>query len=243
MSIVNNAGASAANPYAFLNGSAASGGSASSSSASGSSGSGSASSGVLNQNEFLKLMIAQIKNQDPTQPMSSTQFMGQLAQFSTVSGIQNLQSTVSSMASNLGPSRLAQASNLINHQVLVASNSAYLPSGGNLTGALSLPNGATSATVNIENGAGQVVRQLKLGAQQPGNAAFSWNGLSDQGTQLPPGNYTVKATASVGGSNVAPTVLTGAKVTGISMGASGNSINLNLAGLGTVALSKVQSIN
>lgn len=234
MSIVTN---NTANPYAGLT--------TQSTASSGASGSTSATpaSSELNQNEFLKLMITQLNNQDPTKPMDSAQFMGQLAQFATVTGIQNLQSTVSKLANSVGPARAMQASNLLNHQVMVTSKNAYLPKGGSLSGALDLPNGASDASVDICDASGQVVKHLDLGAQQSGMAKFSWSGLNDKSQQLPAGTYTIKASATVGGKNVAPGVLVNSKVTGVSLGANNSSVNLNLQGLGTVSLSDVRSID
>lgn len=206
----------------------------------------SASSGAhaqLDQNEFLKLMTTQLNNQDPTKPMDSAQFMGQLAQFATVTGIQNLQSTVSRLANGIGPNRAMQAANLLNHQVTVSSNSGYLPQGGSLSGALDLPNGASVAGVDICDASGQVVKHLDLGAQHSGLAKFSWSGLDGRGQQLPPGDYTIKASATVGGKNVAPGVLVNSRVTGVSLGADNSSVNLDLQGLGTASLSDVRSID
>lgn len=216
------------NPYAGLGASGAAAG---------------AAPDVLDQNAFLRLMITQLNNQDPTKPLDSAQFMGQLAQFATVTGIQSLQSTVDRISAQSGPARAMQAAGLLGHQVLVSSNTGYLPEGGSLSGAVALPDGASGVKVEIYNANGEQIKTIELGAQEPGMAQFSWAGVDSQGQALPPGQYHLKAEATVAGKNLAPELLVDAQVDSVSLAGQGGGIELNLAGLGPVQLSDVKRID
>lgn len=205
--------------------------------------SGQTASSTLDQNAFLRLMITQLNNQDPTKPLDSAQFMGQLAQFATVSGIQNLQATVEKISASTGPTRALQAANLLGHQVLVSSSSGYLPQGGSLSGAVDVPDGASALKVDVYNAGGELVKSIELGPQEPGLAQFSWAGVDARGRQLPPGQYSLKTQATVAGDNVAPELLVNAQVESVGLAGQGGGIELNLAGLGPVQLTDVRRID
>ncbi len=194
----------------------------------------------LGQAEFLELMTAQLKHQDPTKPLSNSEFLGQIAQFSTVSGIQELQSSFGQLATAMQSNQILQASGLVGRTVLAPSERGVLPQGGALSGAVDLAASTSGLTVGIFNSKGVLVRSLDLGPQPEGQARFSWDGLTDSGQQAVPGTYFVKAEAIMDGKNQAVDTYVSAKVESVSVG--NNGLSLNLGSLGPVELSKIKQI-
>ena len=200
-----------------------------------------ATSPQLGQEQFLSLMVAQLKNQDPMQPMQNGEFLGQMAQFGTVSGIQDLQKSFGSLASALQANQALMASSLVGRTVLAPGNAGYLPAGGQVAGAVDLPTATQDVVVNITDSSGQLVQRLDLGAQSGGTVRFAWDGKTAAGTPALPGVYKVSAQALNGTQQYAPSTLMEARVDSVSLGGS-NGLTLNLAGLGAVNLSDVKQI-
>lgn len=194
----------------------------------------------LGQAEFLELMTAQLRHQDPTKPLSNSEFLGQIAQFSTVSGIQELQGSFGQLAAAMQSNQILQASSLVGRTVLAPSGQGVLPQGGALSGAVDLAASTSSLAVGIFNSKGELVRALDLGPQPEGQARFSWDGLTSSGEQAVPGTYFIRAEAIVDGNNQAVDTYVSAKVESVSIG--NNSLSLNLGGAGAVELSKVKQI-
>jgi flagellar basal-body rod modification protein FlgD len=194
----------------------------------------------LGHEDFLKLMTTQLRNQDPLKPLESSQFLGQIAQFSTVSGIQDLQSSFSRLADSLQANQTLQAAALIGRNVLVPGAAGVLPAGGSLNGVVGLPAGTAQLNVSIYDGNGQLVRRLELGAQNGGTVQFSWDGLRDDGQAASPGRYTLKAEALLDGKIEALGTRVQAKVESVALGAEG--LVISLAGLGAVTLADIERI-
>ncbi|MGH8506011.1 MAG: flagellar hook assembly protein FlgD [Stenotrophobium sp.] len=196
----------------------------------------------LTQDDFLKLMTAQLQNQDPMKPLDNSQFVSQMAQFSTVSGIQNLQNSFSSLSSSLTSSQSLQASSLVGHHVLVPSSTIALPATGAVQAAANLP-ASGELVVNITDASGQVVRQMDLGAQSSGVASIDWDGLDSTGKRLPAGAYTLNAQVvdAANSSSQAATTYVAGNVNSVSLSA-GNGITLNVQGAGPVAFNQVLQI-
>lgn len=194
----------------------------------------------LGQQEFLKLMTTQLRNQDPLKPLESSEFLGQIAQFSTVSGIQDLQASFSQLANSLQANQTLQAAALIGRNVLVPSAIGALAAGGSLNGVVGLPASTTQLNVSIYDSNGQLVRRLDLGAQQGGVVQFSWDGLRDDGQAASPGRYAVKAEALLDGKSTALGTLVQARVESVALGTEG--LVINLTGLGTVTLADIEQI-
>src|ERR1700761_4285216 len=128
---------------------------------------------TLGGTDFLTLMLAQLKNQDPTSPVDSNTFLSQLAQLSEVEGITSLNTSFSALSSSLSSSQALQASSLLGHQALVASTTATTATAGaTVTGAVSVPQTTSQVVLNISNAAGSLVGQINLGAQSAGLANF-----------------------------------------------------------------------
>jgi flagellar basal-body rod modification protein FlgD len=215
-----------------------------SSASSGAAASGASSATSLGGTDFLTLMLAQLKNQDPTSPVDSNTFLSQLASLSEVQGITNLNTSFSALSNSMVSSQALQASSLLGHQALVSSPTATLATaGGTITGAVSVPQTSSAVTLNISNSAGVLVQQINLGAQSSGLANFSWNGTQGDGSQAPAGQYTLTAqVAGVASGTAVPTYVNGT-VQSVTMGAGTTGLTLNVAGLGSVPFSSVQQIS
>jgi flagellar basal-body rod modification protein FlgD len=211
----------------------------------GSTGSTPATNGTtLGGTDFLTLMLAQLKNQDPTSPVDSNTFLSQLAQLSEVQGITSLNTSFSALSSSLSSSQALQASSLLGHQALVNSSTANLAAGATVTGAVNVPQTTSQVVLNISDASGALVNQINLGAQPAGLAAFSWNGTTSSGSQAPAGTYTLSAqyAGATSGGTAATTLVNGA-VESVSMGAGSTGLTLNVAGIGSVPFSSVQQIS
>jgi flagellar basal-body rod modification protein FlgD len=247
---------SAAVPGAGTGGAAANGSTGatgSTGSAAGAGGSGAASGGgatgvagaTLGGTDFLSLMLAQLKNQDPTSPVDSNTFLAQLAELSQVQGIQQLNASFSALQSSLVSNQALQASSLLGHQAMVASATGTLSAAGaSMSGAVGVPQTSSQVTLNISDASGALVQSINLGAQKAGLASFSWNGQMANGAQAPAGTYTLTAQVSgTAGGTAIPTYLNGTIESVTMGGASGSSgLTLNVSGLGSVPFSSVQQI-
>ncbi len=196
----------------------------------------------LDQAQFLKLMMTQLNNQDPLKPMESTEFFGQMAQFSTVAGIQDLQTSFSTLASSLQSNQALQAANLIGRSVLVPGNTGLLAPNGALSGAVDLSAAASDVQLSVYDQNGQLIRRLDLGPRANGTVRFTWDGIRDDGQFAAPGIYTIRADAAVDGHAVAPPVSIMAAVESVTLGPAGQDLLLNLTGLGSIAFSDVKQI-
>lgn len=193
----------------------------------------------MGQDTFLKLLTTQLKNQDPLKPLDNSAFLGQLAQISTVSGIQSLQDSVDALASSMGGAQVLQASQLVGHEVLVESDKGYLADSGAMNGAAQVSSSG-KLSVDIVDGSGQVVRTLDLGTQAKGLSHFSWDGNDADGTRMAAGSYTMRARLTDAEGQIALTTQAAGVVRGVTLGSGG--VSLQLQGLDPVALGDVTQI-
>jgi flagellar basal-body rod modification protein FlgD len=229
-------------PTTFPNPNYVAGSTAGSSSAASGAGS-TAGSTTLGGTNFLTLMLAQLKNQDPTSPVDSNQFLNQLASLSTVQGITQLNSSFSTLSNSLVSNQALQASSLLGHQALVGSKTANLAANGTVTGAISVPQTTSQAVLNISDSSGALVRQINLGAQATGLANFSWDGKQADGSQAPAGQYTLSAQVAGASSGTALSTYVNGTVQSVTMGAGQTGLTLNVSGLGSVPFASVQQIS
>ena len=160
-------------------------------------------SAELGQEDFLTLMITQIQNQDPFAPMENGEFLGQLAQFSTVSGIADISQSVATLSEALLANQAMQASSMIGRQVLVESSQAELGYGQPVRGAVELPPGVSTANVRITDSSGQLVRNLEVRGRGGSLAHYEWDGITAAGESAPSGPYRLEASARNGRSDIA----------------------------------------
>ena len=193
----------------------------------------------LGQTDFLHLMLTQLKNQDPFKPLDSSEFLGQLAQFGTVSGLAQLQTSFDGLASSLTSDQALQASGLVGRSALVPGAEALLAN-GKLSGAVDLPSGTDAVALRIVDSSGLGVRTLELGPQPQGLARFEWDGTTDTGETAPHGRYSLVAQYLDNGKAVAADTLVSAPIDSVVIG--GNGLSITLHGLGEVPFSAVREV-
>lgn len=189
---------------------------------------------------FLTLLVTQLKNQDPLNPLDNAQVTTQMAQISTVSGINKLNDTIGALAASMKAGEYLQAVGLVGHEVTVAGNRIELAEGKASYG-MALATDAEAVSVTIKDAAGLVVRTVDLGAQKAGIRTFAWDGKDAAGKALAAGTYTIAVTATAAGAAVAADALTTAKVTGVAPTASGTVVSLG--GIGNVTLADILQIH
>jgi flagellar basal-body rod modification protein FlgD len=195
----------------------------------------------LGQEQFLELMTAQLQNQDPFKPMESGDFLGQIAQFSTVEGIGDLNDAFSGLSQSLVSNQALQAANLVGREVLAPTGVAALSQGGNIRGNVELPAASGEVVVNVYDQSGQLIRRLDLGSQTAGPVDFQWDGLKNDGQFAPPGSYFISAEASIDGQFEAVETLLASEVRSVTLSNSGGLL-LDLDGIGSLDFSEVRQI-
>ncbi len=180
------------------------------------------------QERFMKLLVTQMKNQDPLNPMDNAQVTSQLAQLSTVTGIEKMNSTLESFMANLQSSQSLQMSNLIGRDVLVEGNEIGFDGTAGYFG-VELPSSTDDLTVTIKDAAGNQIRKISLGNQAEGIIPLSWDGYGDDGAQVATGYYNFTVSANVAGQPATASPLTLTQVNSISTNGAGIKLNLNNA--------------
>ena len=131
---------------------------------------------TLGQEDFLKLMTTQLQNQDPFAPMENGEFIAQMAQFSTVTGITSMDESLKNVAAKLGETRIATAANMLGHSVLVPGKIARADDDGSVNGVIDLPSAATNVNVVFKSQNGEILDTINLGNQSSGLVGFAWHG-------------------------------------------------------------------
>jgi len=200
----------------------------------------STSSATAMQNQFMTLLVTQLKNQDPLNPMDNAQMTSQMAQINTVSGINQLNTTLQALAASMTPNQTVQAASMIGHGAMVPGSGVDLVSGSTAFGGFTLPGPSDKTTVSIYNGSGALVNTLNLGAQATGLTDWQWDGKDSAGAAAATGSYTFKVTASLAGSAIPATTLQYGMVNSATQGAGG--LTLGVGSLQNVAMSQIQQI-
>jgi len=193
----------------------------------------------LGQAEFLKLMMAQLKNQDPLAPMENGEFLGQMAQFSTVNSIGEMSKQLQGLSDQMANSRLLSSGSLIGRSVLSTGNYGELAEGKSLDGSVRITEPVDGAVVYIRNAIGQVMETFELGPSGAGDYPFSWDGALP-GVNATPGRYQVDVAVTRGGKTEAAKAMLYIPVNSVSM--RGQDIVLNLQNGAQVPLSQVSTM-
>ncbi len=191
------------------------------------------------QDRFLKLLVTQMKNQDPLNPMDNAQVTSQMAQLSTVSGIDKLNATLESLAAGQMANQSLQAAALIGHHVLVPGSSLTLE-GGNAWFGVDLPQSADQVVVTVRDMSGKALHTLDLGPQAAGTVALHWDGVTDSGAAAASGAYSFSVDALQGDRKIEANALSLVRVDGVTQGKDG--AMLSLGGGTMAALSDVKQI-
>jgi len=196
----------------------------------------------LGQSEFLELMTAQLRFQDPLEPMENGDFLAQMAQFGTVSGINDLNSSFSSMSAAFQSNQALQASTMVGRDVLVPGNQASLGTEGDLKMALDLDQPASKVLLNFTDASGQLVHRMDLGLQQAGLLNVNWNGLNSDGNRVNPGRYKVTAEVHQGDQVSAGSMLMTVQVESVTLGKAGQDLTLTVSDLGDINMNQIRKI-
>jgi flagellar basal-body rod modification protein FlgD len=192
----------------------------------------SSSSSTAAQDRFLKLLVAQLNNQDPMNPMDNAQMTSQMAQMSTVTGIEQVNATLKNMSDQFNAMQTLQGSTMVGHNVLIDSN-VLTPVNGVAVGAVDLAGKADSVKVKVYSPGGQVIDTLDAGASDAGRLYFNWDASNYKGV----GNPTFKIEASLAGKAVEATPLAQDKV--LSVGMDNGSMSVQLQGRAAISYSSV----
>jgi len=184
--------------------------------------------------------MALLLSRNLLKPLEGTEFVSQLAQFGSVSGIQSMQGSLSTLSDSLRSSQVLGGTSLVGHYVLADASEAVLGDTGAVAGTTTIPEGASSASLVITDSSGQLIRRMPISAQQ-GEAEFLWDGTTDLGTRAPAGSYKISAIANVGGTAEQLTTQLVGHVGSVSIDPSDFSMTLN-TDLGPIALSRVRRV-
>lgn len=200
-------------------------------------------SSSLGKDSFLQLLVTQMQNQNPLDPQDNSEFVAQLAQFSSLETMQNLSTSVDSISTMYQSSQALQASSLVGRSVTVDAGSTYVDTSKAMTGSVVLPSSSSDTTVKIYDSTGtNVVRTIDLGTQKAGTTAFSWDGKDDSGAAVEAGNYSFVANGKLDGKGTQLSTYLPATVNSVTMGTTGSDMTLNLAGGTQVALANIKQI-
>ena len=195
---------------------------------------------ALDQADFLELMIAQLRAQDPTSPTDTSEYFGQLAQISIVTGIQEMKQAFQEVGAALGGNQTLQAAALVDRNVLVPSQTGYLPpEEGSMGAAAQLDLDSTQVTFKVIDESGAVVRTVNVGSQSAGLVNFEWDGFDESGSRAPEGNYRIEATALFDGTPQALQTFAEGHVSSVTLSGLTGGTLVELEGLGQFDLTEV----
>lgn len=190
--------------------------------------------GAMDQNDFLKLMTTQLTTQDPFNPVDNTQMVAQMAQFSQVAGIAEMNASLKTLVSSMGSGRLNDAASWIGRTVLAESNVASPLKDGSFAGEIALTEPADELSIAYVNDDGAILHQENVGAREAGTLPFAWDGKNAAGERIATRPVKVVVTARAAGERIAAPVATWTVVGGIQSPATGSSTKL-LTGLGAIS--------
>ena len=196
----------------------------------------------LGQEDFLALMITQFQNQDPLQPMENGEFIGQMAQFSTVSGIGDLNKSMARLAESMYANQALQASTMVGRTVLIEGDTARLAENQPLQAGVEMPFPSSSAVVRISDSSGQLIQEIPLGLRNTGVATFEWDGTLADGEPAPAGDYRITAVLRNGAEELPLATYVGTRVQSVTLSADGSSSRLSTADGRQTSVSQVKAI-
>lgn len=196
----------------------------------------------LSQSDFLSLIIAQMKSQDPTQPADPNQFVNEFAQLSEVSGINGMETSMGTLSGSMQASQLLSGTSLIGRHVLAAGTTAALTAGGSVSGAVQAPAGATDVTIQVTDASGALVRTMQVAPQSSGLTSFTWDGTTNTGAAAPAGTYTFTVASTGGGTQTSLSPYLQSTVNSVTIDPTTQTLSLNTDS-GTLSLSNVIQVN
>lgn len=196
---------------------------------------------TLGIEEFLTLMTAQLKNQDPMKPLEGTEFISQLATFGTVSGVKDMQTSLETLASSLRSTQTLNGSTMVGRDILASADTITHTEGNTAAGEIDVPAGTTALQVRITDSTGAVVREIQM-EPSSGVQSFTWDGLRNDGTAALTDEYDIEAVATVGGETGSLELLLAGRVSSVSIDPTGTNLTLNTSALGPVNMADVRRV-
>ena len=198
-------------------------------------------SNQMGKQDFLTLFTAQLKNQDPLDPVKNEAFVAQLAQFSSLEALTNMQTSLDGFVKSMGANQMINGASLIGKKIAASDSLTALNQGGSIDASIDLPQGASGVTLTVQDQKGNTIQELVAGAQNPGTVNLSWDGLDAMGNPAPAGYYKLVANAVVNGKNSPVAVQTMVSIQGANV-ASDGTVSLQLENGKTVLLKDVTKI-
>ena len=196
----------------------------------------------MGKQEFLTLFTAQLQNQNPLEPVKNEAFVAQLAQFSQLEALTNMQGSLDKFVTSMSGERMLGSASLIGKKVAVTDTPTQLTSGGVIDGSIDLPMGASGIQVSVFDSQGRLVQELIAGPQLPGTTPISWNGKDAAENPVPSGLYRLSAKAVVNGQTTDVPVSTLSTVRAISSNPTDGSVSVEVDGGKTLLLSDVKRV-
>ena len=196
----------------------------------------------MGKQDFLTLFTAQLQNQNPLEPVKNEAFVAQLAQFSQLEALTNMQTSLDSFVTSMSSERMLGSAALIGKKVATTDTPTQLTAGATMDATLNLPQGASGVQISVQDQLGRVVKNLVEGPQLPGTRTFQWNGKDAAENPMPTGLYSLSATAVVNGQNVKVPVSTLSTVRAISTNPADGSVSLEVDGGKTMLLTDVKRV-
>ena len=196
----------------------------------------------LGQEDFIKLMTTQMNHQDPMKPMENGDFLSEMAQFSTVSGLKEIKDAFNGLATSLKSSQALQASSMVGRTVLVPGSMSTFSEGTPMKAAVDLETNIADLKISIMDDKGALVKEIDLGNKAAGVTHFSWDGMLAQDKKAMSGNYSIRASGMVDGKTESLSTLISDTVQSVSLGTGGQSVSLTLANAGSAGLADVKEI-
>jgi flagellar basal-body rod modification protein FlgD len=199
----------------------------------------------LGQDDFLQLMITQLKNQDPFKPLDPSQYVGQLAQFSSVSGLKEMNTSLAGLTASLRGNQVLDGAAMIGRTVVAEGSQVYLPAESadrvGIAGAIDVPAGTTSLQLVVKDASGATIKTEALNIAA-GMRGFVWNGTNDAGTAVKGGAYKVEIVANVAGKNESLKTSIAAGVSSVALDPATGALLLDTDTLGEISMSDVERV-
>jgi len=199
----------------------------------------------LDQDDFLQLMITQLKNQDPFKPLDPSQYVGQLAQFSSVSGLKEMNASLAGLTASLRGNQVLDGAAMIGRTVVAEGSQVYLPAVSDdrvgIAGAIDVPKGTSALQLIVKDASGATIKTEALNIT-PGMRGFAWDGKNDAGTAVKGGAYTVEILANVAGKNQSLKTSIAAGVSSVALDPSTGALLLDTDTLGEIPMSDVERV-
>ena len=196
----------------------------------------------MGKQDFLTLFTAQLQNQNPLEPVKNEAFVAQLAQFSQLEALTNMQTSLDTFVTSMSGERMLNSSSLIGKKVAVSDTLTQLTKGGTIDASIDLPEGAAGIKISVTDARGNLVQELIAGPQVPGTTPIQWNGKDAMGNAAPTGLYRLTADAVINGNTAKVAVNALSTVKSIMTNPSDGSVSVEVDGGKVILLTDVKRV-